>query len=696
MPSDARETLRSLLDGAPVREPARGLPAELRGFSPPTLGLLLAVAFSGACASCTPAQGGSSTALAGPGAAPAAITVIPAAEWRIGPQDEFDPACPERTYVLANAASDPLTWEARASQPWLSLVGPHGAVLAPGESVEVPVVVDPGKASLNELGLAVAQVDFLDVASGAVLAAPEATIDSSFASGLHDGWTIFTPSADTRMVYVSSSSGNDKNDGLSPQTPKNTLAEAVALLRHGFPDWLLLQRGDVWLTSLGQWKKSGRSADEPMLVSSYGSAPSRPLLRTGAKGGIWTHGGGGSPATIDNLALVGLHFTADGYDGSGDCVGAQLLQPGSHVLIEDCKFEGYGINLVFQGLDDRHSDFKLRRSVIVDAYAIHDIGGHSQGLYANAVDGLLIEENVFDHNGWNENVPGAGADIYSHDLYIDNDNTSVEVHGNIIANASSHGMQLRSGGTVINNLFARNSIALSVGGGNNPAPTGVTATVRGNVILDGKDIDAGEPRGWGMWFGNIASGLVSLNVIANNTLGTQPKMIALDGEFEGDSGPTIGVHDLKLNKNILFNWGGGVLVKGSSSQITGIELVDNDLQETIWPSALLEHPTGSSTASVHSSDNQFFAALAPFTAWTEVELVPHPLDYWFSLVGDGTSVIEQVAYDDPERSLADYNATLGGPASFGAFMAEVRLQSKSNWRPEYTAAMVNRYIRKGF
>ncbi len=29
------------------------------------------------------------------------------------------------------------------------------------------------------------------------------------------GWTIVTPSADTRIIYVSSSEGDDTNDGLS-------------------------------------------------------------------------------------------------------------------------------------------------------------------------------------------------------------------------------------------------------------------------------------------------------------------------------------------------------------------------------------------------------------------------------------------------------------------------------------------------
>lgn len=697
MPSVQHETLRSYPDGAPERGMLGNLPAGLRALlRTPKGSLLTTILFSGLCAGCSQPQAGTSALPAGAPGAVGAVTVRPDGVTRIGPQDEFDPTSLRRTYVLANASDEPLTWEARASQPWLSLVGAQHAVLAPGESVEVPLVIDPYRVEVDETGTAVARVVFKDVDTGAVLATRPVTFDTSFAGSQDSGWTTFTPSASTRRVYVSSSSGNDQNDGLTPQTPKFSLEAAKSLLRHGFPDWLLLRRGDVWLTGLGQWKKSGRSADQPMLVSSYGDEAARPLLRTGSKGGIWTHGGGGSPATIDNFALVGLHFTADAYDGSNTCVGAQLLQPSSHVLIEDCMFEGYGVNLVFQGVGGRHSDFKLRRSVIVDAYAVHALAGHSQGLYANAVDGLLIEENVFDHNGWSESVAGAGADIFSHNLYIDNDNTAVQVRGNLIADASSHGMQLRSGGSVVNNLFVRNSIALSVGGGNNPSPLGVEASVRGNVILDGKDIDAANPRGWGMWFGNIASGLVTLNVIANNSLGSQPNVMTLDGQFVGDSGPGIGVHELTLVNNTMYNWGGGVLVMGDSTEITDIALLDNDLQESSWPSTLLQYPVGSSTASFQSSGNRFFAELVPITAWTEVDSVPHPIDYWFSLVGDGTSAVEQVAYADPQRSLASYNDTLGGPASFDAFMAEARLQSKAYWRWDYTATMANRYLRMGF
>ena len=86
-----------------------------------------------------------------------------------------------------------------------------------------------------------------------------------------DGWTSVTPSSDTHIIYVSSSTGSDANNGLSPSTPVKSLLAGISLLRSGMPDWLLLKRGDTWQESLGaeagRWVKSGRSAQEPMLVS---------------------------------------------------------------------------------------------------------------------------------------------------------------------------------------------------------------------------------------------------------------------------------------------------------------------------------------------------------------------------------------------------------------------------------------------
>jgi hypothetical protein len=529
---------------------------------------------------------------------------------------------------------------------------------------------------------------------------PSAPGSSVLAPPLHhdhpSGWTEFEPSADTLQIFVSSASGSDQADGLSPATAKKTIAAGKALVRHGYPDWLRLKRGDVWPEALGQWKTSGRSADEPMVVTTYGTARARPLLHTGSGDGLWITGGGGAPPVIKHVAFVGLHFQADTFTGSGDCVGARLLLPSIDILIEDCLVEGYATNLVFQGFGGRHADFRLRRSVIVDAFAIHGSGVHPQGLYAYAVDGLLIEENVFDHNGWSETVPGAGADIFSHNLYIDNDNTGVVVRRNIIANASSHGLQLRPGGQATDNLFVRNSIALSVGGGNNPEPGGVLAEVRKNVILDAKDISAGQPRGWGMWFGNIAAAEVAQNVIANNALGTQPLGIALDGAYVGDVGPSAGVHNVVLAANIVFDWGWSLVVVGDGQQVTRVTMLANDLQDATHPAPLIFHDQPATLGAFSSAANRFFAVLLPDPEWTQIGPVAVPINQWTNLIGDSTSVSAQAAYADPHRSIASYQASLGKLPSLSAFLAEARKQGAASWRPEYTAANVNQYIRAGF
>jgi hypothetical protein len=594
----------------------------------------------------------------------------------------FEPA--QGTFVLRNDGHTELSWDVSSSMPWLSFPGPTRGVVPAGGEVSVEFGIDPAVGSLTA-GFNAAVARFQMSGPASFIATRRVLLQITEPSG----WTTFTPSPDTRTIYVSPA-GDDGFDGLSPAKAKRTIAAGIALLRHGYPDWLLLERGGVWHEALGHWVRSGRSAAERMVVGSYGSDPARPKLLTGLKHGIDTDGGGGSPPHIDCLALVGLEFVADQYSGATDQVGARMLQPGSHFLIEDCLFRGYGVNLVFQGFGGRHSDFSLRRSVIVDAYALHSVG-HSQGLYAYAVDGLLIEDNVFDHNGWNESVPDAGADMFNHNLYIDNDNTGVVVRGNLIANASSHGMQLRPGGVCVDNLFVRNSIALSVGGGTKPDPGGVIGDVRQNVILDGKNIDADNPRGWALWFGNIVSGRVSDNVVANNVNGTSPVALALDGQVG------VGIHDLVLENNVISDWGGNVVVEGDADELSGITLRGNEIQDRTHPHALVEHRASGTVAALTCSGNRFYSPRpADDGSWFVIARNGVSVAKWQQLSGDATSVFLPPAYPDPERGVASYSESLGGAGTTDDFIANARRQSKASWQPAFTAEAANAYIRAGF
>src|SRR5689334_15649541 len=127
-----------------------------------------------------------------------------------------------------------------------------------------------------------------------------------------DGWTKFAPSVDTRIIYVSSSTGSDSNSGLLPISPVKSINKAKSLLRDGKPDWMLLKSGDQFTGGVGFWKTSGRSSSEMQLIGNYGSG-ARPVIKSGTKEGFVTFGGTGH--SIDNVAITGLDFIADSYNG---------------------------------------------------------------------------------------------------------------------------------------------------------------------------------------------------------------------------------------------------------------------------------------------------------------------------------------------------------------------------------------------
>lgn len=374
-----------------------------------------------------------------------------------------------------------------------------------------------------------------------------------------DGWTDFIPSADTRIVYVSQSQGNDDFDGLSPETPLRSIARGLSLLRPGYPDWLLLRRGDAWTgQSFGYWaQQGGRSAEEPMVISYYGEMTQpRPLIRTGGESGMKVEGlnqpDHPDHRRVDYLALVGLHLTPNAYDGTlTDSwkirpVGIRWFAGTEWALVEDCLIEGYGGNLTFQDgytMSPRH--VTVRRNVILDAWASDPVPleSRAQGIYVNGVRGLLIEENLFDHNGWKEESGDTGPDIFSHSMYIQSGNWECVVRGNISARASSHGLQLRPGGLIQQNLFLNDGIAMFNGEGDGDGSDNQTLD---NVVIHGsRRYLAGDsapgPRGFGISCQNLAGSECHRNIIAHGETGCRKALTELDG--------------VTAQNNVVYNWG---------------------------------------------------------------------------------------------------------------------------------------------
>jgi len=597
------------------------------------------------------------------------------------------PFAPHSTqYTLRNTVGSSLNWRASASEPWVS-IQPSSGALSAGEFASVTVTIDEPATSALSVGVHPCVVEFEDTTTSTAMHSRDVDLHV-LADASYGGWTLFPSSVDTRVIYVSSSDGNDLDNGFSTTSPKRTIAAGKALLRNGYPDWLLLKKGDTWDERLGEWGLSGRSAAERMVVSSYGTDDARPCLRTGNDSGLVS---GVTPGPVHNLAIVGIRFHCNAYDGVLWTRAIECTNGGSNLLVEDCVCEGYNNGIVMMGLGPaiRQVDASIRRNIVIDSWTSSGNGGN--GLFFADCDGLLIEENLIDNNGWTGAHPHSG--FPGHNVYVQNLCTDVTVRRNIVS--STDGVHLRPGGTCEENLFLRNAIGITFGGGGFPEiePNGVTGIVRRNVILDGSDYDTtpDQARGWGLSLaGNIAQATVEQNIVAHNVNGHAPVQAMFSIAKNGR-----GVENTVFSDNIFYAWGGSTAFQGPGAQTVKVQLVNNKFQNGVTADPLILHDQPNSTRGL-SSANNWFDSMAPIDAWMQQGVTPLSLEEWKELVGDTTSVAQSAAFPDPNRTIATYHQSIAGQPTLQSFLAEARKQSKSYWRATYTASAVNTYIRAGF
>jgi len=517
-----------------------------------------------------------------------------------------------------------------------------------------------------------------------------------------EGWTAFQPAPDTRMIFVSSSEGADANDGLSPERPLKTISKGFALLRNDHSDWLLLKRGDVWYEPLGRIGssnlKNGRSEEQPTLLASYGASGPRPLLKLGDHGSGLSVALQGYVKPMKNLAVVGIHF----YDEKGDPNSKEFVRdrrkggagiswrggPGENLLIEDCRFEWLsggaimgGVGWMPPGTDRKPfaklkmKNVKIRRCVAAYAWSTE---GHCQGFFFSKVDGLLLEENVLDHNGWCLET-GDVPTWFNHNVYVSISNDNVVARGNIVARGSTTGIYCRTNGILEDNLCLDNTPSLNLGRINPPRPGGVTGRVAGNVI-----ITAGVRKlPQAARFSNPAIEVANVNndgaVVENNIIIGDPSTgpAAIQVASHG-----VGAHNVIVRNNTVYNWApvfrcfgtaGKELKKGA---VSGLELRNNLFQAwTEYEGDLIEEVRG--PAGIVYDGNVYHTPSGR--------------------VGAGEAGrSEPVRFTDPTRTAATYHKSLGREGTREAFLSGAHKQSKHNWREEYTARAVIAYIREGF
>ncbi|MBL3576789.1 right-handed parallel beta-helix repeat-containing protein [Rhodovulum visakhapatnamense] len=237
--------------------------------------------------------------------------------------------------------------------------------------------------------------------------------------------------------------------------------------------WLLLERGYSYDDFKGLIDPGivGESELHPIYIGAYGEGTAPEVtqeVRSFAE-------------TKKNIVVEGLTFS----DGAA-------LTNSENILLNDVTITGG--TLIIKDAEG----FTLRNSSIYDVWrdaSLNEEDGtwapnlnRVSGFYMTSADGVLVENNFFDHNGWEDGYDyarsaedGQPPSMYSHNIYFSGFNNDVTLRDNIIMRAASYGAQFRMGGVVEDNVFLDNNGAINPAKGGSDA-FGNYSLVLGNVV----------------------------------------------------------------------------------------------------------------------------------------------------------------------------------------------------------------------
>lgn len=276
----------------------------------------------------------------------------------------------------------------------------------------------------------------------AVVAAEPRVYDSSIMAKITSGFTAIRPSMDSKLIYVSSSLGDDQNSCLSEASPCKSIKAGMDKMRAGYPDHIYLRRGDTWRNETLLGLSSGRSAEEPAVLAYYGMNGARPkLISSGSALHIFQD-------KFANVQIMGLEFSSEksaanteATPGRADIV---LWGANQNILFEDNKFSQMTV-VVKARNNAKPENIRLRRNIWVDDSAVANFAK----LHIEATNGLLIEENVFNYST-DKNEQGNLRPLA---LSISDINATVILRGNIIVGSAGREPQLFPGAVTQDNFI---------------------------------------------------------------------------------------------------------------------------------------------------------------------------------------------------------------------------------------------------
>lgn len=558
------------------------------------------------------------------------------------------------------------------------------------------------------------------------------------------GWTILTPSSTSRIVYVDPVSGNDSTGtfyapnssviGSDPQSPAGTvrayrtIAAAATQLRHDQPDWILLRAGRVFNESLQI--KRGASATERAVAAVYGTG-ARPELRTGASHGI-------APNRLVNVIVQGIRFWAHtrepgptfvnyaggmGFRVYTDPVGN--VNSSSNILIEDCVFRSYVNNSInttngptnANGANQAIVRFVLRRSIISGNYA--DAPDKSQGLNyysrntSSTLPEVLLQENVFDHNGWRiqQTIPdgsdksGGQATVLNHNTYFVSAKNVLFV-GNIFSRASSIGNkfsteevapgEIAPGAArsivVADNLYLEGELGISIGGNVSSPRRFRDVVIRDNVFSDiGRTRPTNRELAFYLDIQDWDGGEIKRNLLIHQRHPgiTNAYAMLLKNNTGGAT------RDVVISGNVISDFrssNSGVVRLTSPATTTNVLFADN----IVHASNAARLVTFSGGGYSFAGTNRYYSSAAANSRFT-VNGSAASLATWINATGDSDAVWGAPSFPAATRDVETYMGTLQTTSTpFATFINVITHRERGVWNPALTAPVINDWLRAGF
>lgn len=557
------------------------------------------------------------------------------------------------------------------------------------------------------------------LSAAAAAADPVTVADFRLPAQDGNGWSILTPSPDSRLVYVDSQQGDDGSGrvylpgdpeiGPDPQSPRGairafrTIAAAHAQMREDQPDWLLLRAGRVWNERLDL--RRGRSPAERAVATSWGTG-ARPELRTGADKAIGN-------VSLVNVAVVGIRFWAHtrdtdgphftGYDGSSGI--SVFVRPEGDprqvrdVLIEDCVLRSYANNVLTGSRGSGNEPitrFVIRRSIISGNYST---GAHAQGLYHTGAGqpvqpSILLQENLFDHNGWRVQQRGnmaqaeGQATMFNHNTYFAH-TRGVVFQRNLFLRASSMGNKWTGdSGDVAralvmdDNLYLEGEIGIGIGGNSEGPARFQDVVVRNNVLTDiGRSRPTNRSLSWAIELSDWRGGEVVRNLAIHNRTG-------ITNAFALKTSAGTRFEDVVIGDNVL------AIATGAGTPAVQLGKGAN----VVFRDNTVASPSDSRVMRLEGGGFFFGGTNRYLTDSSQpfhIDGVARTLAQWRADTGDSGATDAAPAFPAPQRDLESYAATLGLDGLDGLLKA-LYGQSRANWNPKLTAGVINDWLRAGY